>query len=128
MIVRTASSDSPVTRILSSDGSSLVLPMMKRITSNEALCRMTVSKIPFRIPESMRCPDASTTSDATVRSCPFVADHDERQVVVLRGRPGEAVHVGEQVADERLGGQAAMPFDRGQQAIVGVLVARFVQR
>ena len=30
-----------------------------------ALCRMTVSKMPLRMPESIRCPDASTTSEAT---------------------------------------------------------------
>src|SRR5262249_33357818 len=150
-IVRTLSSVSAVTRIRRSDGSSLVFPIVKRTTSNEALCRMTVSKMLFRMPESIRCPDASTTSEATGRSLqafyslgacrvrpakpaatglrplPLVPDHDERQVVVLRGAAGKGVDVGQQIRDEGVGSEAAGAIDRGQQPIIHVLLARLVE-
>src|SRR4029077_13225211 len=124
-IVRTASSVSAGTRIRSNDGSSLVFPIVKRITSNEALCRMTVSKMPLRMPESMRCPDASTTSDATRAPCGHctvaaVLDRHEREIVVLRGLSGERLHVGQEGVNQILRRLAAVPCDGFQQARIGV--------
>jgi hypothetical protein len=49
-------------RIAMDEGSSLLRPMSKRRTSNDALFFTTVSNTTFRICESIRWPSASTTS------------------------------------------------------------------
>src|SRR5215467_11195902 len=130
--VRSASSPSAVTRIRSSDGSSFVLPIVKRITSNEALCRMTVSKMPLSRPESIRCPDASTTSEATARlSHAVVADHDERDVVARRLTLAERAHVAEQTFEKlrrRFRADRTVSFDGGEQPIVHVFLACRIHR
>ena len=75
---------------------------------------MTVSKMPLSRPESIRCPDASTTSEATDRlSHAVVAHHDERDVVARSLAISKCADVGEQVFEELRGGfrrRGAVPF------------------
>src|SRR5215813_9848653 len=88
---------------------------------------MTVSKMPLSRPESIRCPDASTTSEATGRlSHAVVADHDERDVVARSLPIAKRADVGKQAFEElrgRFRGSGAVPIDRGKQPIVHVFLA-----
>src|SRR5262245_61402101 len=88
---------------------------------------MTVSKMPLSRPESIRCPDASTTSEATGRlSHAVVAHHEQRHVVSRHLSGAERTHVGEQPLEKLLGrlrADRAVLLNRGEQAIVHVLVA-----
>src|SRR3954470_22260764 len=126
--LRRSSSLDAVTRIDKTDGSALVRPIENFNTSKLALCRMTVSKMPLRMPESMRCPDASTTSDATRAPCRHctvaaVLNGHERQVVVLRGISGERLHVRQQRVNHFLRCLAAVARDGLEQAFVAVFLA-----
>src|SRR5262249_48189524 len=93
---------------------------------------MTVSKMPLSRPESIRCPDASTTSEATGRlSHAVVADHDERDVVARRLALAELANIREQALEKlrrRFRAERAMPIDRREQPVVHVLLARGIHR
>src|SRR5215471_3684829 len=93
---------------------------------------MTVSKMPLRRPESIRCPDASTTSEATARlSHAVVSYHEQRHVFSRHLAGAERVHVGKQTLEKllhRLCTDGAMLLNRREQAIVHVFVARGIHR
>src|SRR5215813_9904193 len=88
---------------------------------------MTVSKMPLSRPESIRCPDASTTSEATGRlSHAVVADHDERHVVARGFAFAERADVGEKTFEKlrrRFRADRALSFDGPEPPIVHVLRA-----
>src|SRR4051812_36731034 len=69
---------------------------------------MTVSKMPFRIPESMRWPDASTTSDATETPPGNCRRASLRECLeaTLNGLPERRLHrLG---TDEEVGGETSV--------------------
>src|SRR5437764_15458791 len=93
---------------------------------------MTVSKMPLSRPESIRCPDASTTSEATARlSHAVVADHQQRHVVARHLTRTKRTDVAEQPLEkllQRLHADAAVLRDRRKQPIVHVFVAVGIHR